>query len=278
MLRVAVLFVGIVVATTPAIADTRQDCFQHKDPDLRLKACTQIIRSDPRAAPAYYNRGLAYEDRGDYDHAIADFNKAIELNPTDAIAYNNRAWAYFKMGKAAQGLPDVEKSLELNPNGARALDTRGHIFEALGRREEAVADFRRALSVGETDPALQNISRAGLERLGVPPPPDAASDGIATGSSRPPNTTQSVESDEFGRSVVRAMKGTMPTASRVGRMTIRLLLDEKGRLHEVRVIKNEGDAQMERMVLDAAKRTRFPIPPKGSTIADRTFVVNYVYR
>ena len=28
----------------------------------------------------------------DYDQAIADYAKAIELNPEDAVAYNNRDW------------------------------------------------------------------------------------------------------------------------------------------------------------------------------------------
>jgi periplasmic protein TonB len=78
--------------------------------------------------------------------------------------------------------------------------------------------------------------------------------------------------------VVRALKGTMPKVGRTGRLTIRLLLDEMDKLQEVRVAKNEGDAEMQRMVLDAARRTRFPIPPKGATVVDRTFVVKYVYR
>ena len=43
---------------------------------------------------AYNNRGGAYYLKGEYDSAIVDFTKAIELNPNYAIAYNNRGVAY----------------------------------------------------------------------------------------------------------------------------------------------------------------------------------------
>lgn len=56
---------------------------------------------------------------------------------------------------------------------------------------------------------------------------------------------------------------------------------------KVRAIKTEGDpqniapakyaAEMERNVLNAAKRAHFPHPPKGATISDRSFLVRYVY-
>jgi tetratricopeptide (TPR) repeat protein len=112
---------------------------------------------------SYHRRGSDYADKGEYDRAIADYSKAIELNPKDDDAYTGRAWSYFKAGKAAQGLPDAERSLELYPHNAHALDTRGHIFEALGRREEAIADYRRTLVL---DPGEEG--KEDLKRLGAP--------------------------------------------------------------------------------------------------------------
>ena len=39
---------------------------------------------------AYYNRGFAYEEKGEHDQAIADYTEAIRLKPDYAEAYYNR--------------------------------------------------------------------------------------------------------------------------------------------------------------------------------------------
>ena len=44
---------------------------------------------DSRSAISYHKQGIAYAEQGEFDKAIADFNKAIELDPTDAIAFSN---------------------------------------------------------------------------------------------------------------------------------------------------------------------------------------------
>jgi tetratricopeptide (TPR) repeat protein len=42
---------------------------------------TQIILDEPGNATAYYARGAAYSDKGDFDSAIKDFNMALRLKP-----------------------------------------------------------------------------------------------------------------------------------------------------------------------------------------------------
>lgn len=65
---------------------------------------------EPRDAEAYYNRGNAYDDKGEYDRAIADYNKAIEINPRDDKAYNNRGSAYYYKGEYNRAWEDVHKA------------------------------------------------------------------------------------------------------------------------------------------------------------------------
>ncbi len=48
---------------------------------------------------AYLNRGNAYHVKGQYDQAIAEYTKVIEIKPMEAMAYYNRGISYDEKGK-----------------------------------------------------------------------------------------------------------------------------------------------------------------------------------
>ncbi len=105
-----------------------------------------------------------------------------------------------------------------------------------------------------------------------------APSGLSAAVSRPPGVTRSGENDEFGRGVIRALRKTMPyPRGTLGRVTVRLILTDTGNLAEVRLIRGAADATLDQSVVFAVKQSSFPIPPAGSTIADRTFLVTYIY-
>jgi tetratricopeptide (TPR) repeat protein len=62
---------------------------------------------------AYYIRGEAYLSKGQFDRAIADFNKALEINPKDALAYYKMAGAYYKKKEYDKCLENAKKAQEL---------------------------------------------------------------------------------------------------------------------------------------------------------------------
>ena len=68
----------------------------------------------PRDAKAYFHRGLAYQKKGKWDNAIADYTEAIRLNPnyTEECLYN-RGKAYQAKGDTAKAEADFNKAKEL---------------------------------------------------------------------------------------------------------------------------------------------------------------------
>jgi len=95
----------------------------------RIRGCTQIIELGDATpnyiAGAYEARGLAHHKKRDYDRAIADFDKAIELNP-DKVGFH-----------ISKGISNIEKR----------------------DRERAIAAFRKAL---EIDPSNE-LAKKGLK-------------------------------------------------------------------------------------------------------------------
>jgi len=62
---------------------------------------------------AYHARGHTYAIKHQYDQAISDFSKAIELNPRDAESYYTRAIAYFSKREYDKSSDDVKKEQDL---------------------------------------------------------------------------------------------------------------------------------------------------------------------
>ncbi len=70
-------------------------------------------RRRPQCADAYFQRGFAYEKKGDHDKAIVDLTEAIRLNPNGAMAYHNRGVAYSANGDTSRADADFAKAKEL---------------------------------------------------------------------------------------------------------------------------------------------------------------------
>jgi tetratricopeptide (TPR) repeat protein len=74
-----------------------------------------LEKIDSNDAAAYNNRGIAYRRLKQYERAIHDYNKAIELNPEFAGAYYNRGLAYYDLKQYEKEQEDYEKALEFDP-------------------------------------------------------------------------------------------------------------------------------------------------------------------
>ncbi len=122
--------------------------------------------SESMSAADYVTRGLAYYEQGQYEQAIADYDRAIDLNPDDARPYNNRGNAYSKQGQYEQAIADYDRAIDLNPDDAPAYYNRGLAYRQQGQHERAIADFERYLELS-TDPTFRERAEQILRELGA---------------------------------------------------------------------------------------------------------------
>ena len=66
-------------------------CNEKEDFDCAIENYTKAIELDTDYAAAFYNRGSAYYNKEDYDQSLKDFDKAIELDSNIEDTYIYRA-------------------------------------------------------------------------------------------------------------------------------------------------------------------------------------------
>jgi tetratricopeptide (TPR) repeat protein/thiol-disulfide isomerase/thioredoxin len=128
----------------PAVIDRANCLYQLKRYDEAIAALTEAIRLDPKRAPSYNERGLAYSNSLRHAEAIPDYTHAIELLPSSG-AYNNRGWAHLELGHLDEALADLDKALDIGPSNEVALGNRVRVFIAQKQYARALDDCNAAL-------------------------------------------------------------------------------------------------------------------------------------
>ena len=85
-----------------------------------------VLRVLPDLAIAYNYRGVAYYHEEQYELALEDFDKSIELKKTSPTPFLNRATLHDKLGNTRLAIEDLEAALELyreagNSSGVSAV-------------------------------------------------------------------------------------------------------------------------------------------------------------
>lgn len=120
--------------------------FGAQNMDKAIAHATSSINATA-SAPAYAMRANAYSSQKQYDKAVADLDKAIEMAPNAADLYMIRGVAQANLTKLDLALVDTNKAIELAPNLAMAYVNRGMINLGLNKQTDAKADFKKAISL-----------------------------------------------------------------------------------------------------------------------------------
>jgi tetratricopeptide (TPR) repeat protein len=108
---------------------------------------TATLTKNPGCWMAHYNLGIALNDQGDTDGAIAHYRQALELRPSYAEAHYNLGRLLVQNGQLDEAITHYEKALEINPVDAEAQNNLGATLFANGRVDEAIAHYQKALAI-----------------------------------------------------------------------------------------------------------------------------------
>jgi len=99
---------------------------------LTLICYTTLPIYAQNSADEYYDSGVEKLDSGDYQGAMKEFDKAVEINPKYVDAYYSRGMAKAKLGDDRGAIEDYNKAIEINPSYADAYSNRAVVKWELG--------------------------------------------------------------------------------------------------------------------------------------------------
>src|SRR5262249_23214338 len=142
------------------------------------------LAQTPRAAQDHFNRGGSLYQKGDFEGAIADFTKAIEissrldnrdwqsgagfgggatnfakgevLDPLAAAGYANGGLARIKLGDYEGAIADCDHAIAINPRLYDAYNNRGVARYALKDYDRAIVDYDRAIAINPRNAEAYN--------------------------------------------------------------------------------------------------------------------------
>ncbi len=89
------------------------------NPKDKIELFTQVIKLEPKNFDAYFQRGIAKNDLGDYYGAMMDYSKIIIYKP-DADSYYNRGNSKYSLQDYIGAKQDYEDALKLDPQFTEA--------------------------------------------------------------------------------------------------------------------------------------------------------------
>ena len=117
-------------------------------------------------ADAYQKLGRAYSAQGNHRAAAAAFESAVKFRPNSPETLVELSIELFNTGQFEQALANYNRSIQLDPNLADVYQNRGILYLFLGRDLEAANDFEKCLELDPSSkPALNRAVTMAKERL-----------------------------------------------------------------------------------------------------------------
>jgi tetratricopeptide (TPR) repeat protein len=127
----------------------------------------QSVELEPLSAHYQFCLGLVLNNARQYDEAIPEFKKALELDSTFRPTYAHLSMAYSQKGLYDNAIDAVHRYVQLNPD-SRAFEQYllGRIYASMGRKDDVRKCIRQLHQLAESAPVDPGDIASLYARLG----------------------------------------------------------------------------------------------------------------
>jgi Flp pilus assembly protein TadD len=106
-----------------------------------------LDKSSLELIESWFNLGLKQVSAGDFEKAIASWEKALQINPNLSEAWHNRGSALGRLGQYEEAVDSFQSALVIDPNNYQAWNDRAHALYQLQNWTEAIDSWNKALKI-----------------------------------------------------------------------------------------------------------------------------------
>jgi TolB-like protein/Tfp pilus assembly protein PilF len=121
----------------------------------------RAIQLNPNYATSYHwisNGPLTA--RGEFDRAITEGKRAVELDPLSMIDNADLGQIYFYARRYDEAISQIGKAIEIDPHSYLAHYYLGQIYQLQGHLTEAIAEYQKAVELDDDPQALAFLGQA----------------------------------------------------------------------------------------------------------------------
>ncbi|MBY8987181.1 MAG: tetratricopeptide repeat protein, partial [Candidatus Lokiarchaeota archaeon] len=115
--------------------------------DVAINDCTKAIELDSTFIEAYYYIGIANNDKREYDAAIGYFKKSIDLHSNYAKSWNHMGFSYEKLGQFDKAMDSYIKAVDFEPNYALAYYNLANAYKHQKQFDNAINSYKKATEI-----------------------------------------------------------------------------------------------------------------------------------
>lgn len=149
-LRLGAALAAAIVLVEGAVSFHRLGAY-----DTAVGIWTDALRTQPDAALAHYNLGVALLEARRPEDAKAAFEETLRRDPDHTKARDNLGLALSQLGRPDEAIGHFEAALARDPSDAAALNNLAAALVRQGRAQDAVAHLDRALALQSEAPAAK---------------------------------------------------------------------------------------------------------------------------
>jgi Flp pilus assembly protein TadD len=162
---------GMLKIDTPAtdfyrLSDDAWELSRKGEYEAAIAEWNKALELSPENDRAHSNVGLLLIGVGKFDEAIPHFEKTLKANPEYPDAHSNLGVALAGAGKVDQAMAEFEKALQINPASAEAHNNLGRSLAGKGRFDEAIPHLQKALDAKPDSAEVHNSLAVALVKKG----------------------------------------------------------------------------------------------------------------